>query len=574
MESYKAEVGKILGFYDFSSSPVIIHPQQVDNQHPGISEVHEKVHYELGTSTTYGFFQRMLKLIHEKLFNSPQEQIEYANLFSLFLEMAFKVHEGSASYQSLIMYHDIDASISSYKKMPQSYKKAVSMFETLLPSILDREHTGAGSIAAADLCNWISRSALNGPILKLLIMPDKLTDVSIILEDISPDLRLEKILAGLKNTNLIMQWQEDILTIWQDNIGKVSDSSKLYKADYDKLSYENFLEKYQQYIDNVDRYLGRQLEIALPTIEICNSDSERWKESEIFFESWKMFFKDNDLNYLNDQDYESSKNKKTVERTESAINVKVQSGNDIADTIIDNFWFLKYRRIEFNQIKDEILKISLNKDQLLIVAVYVHLGSSSISVLDGQSLAQDDYLFLSLRLALSKENKSDQETFATVVPKNKTQQVIEIYEKGNVVWKVDGRILNAALDKETIIPKFSAPLFIISESEDYQYICSDIEKFIIDGKQVFLILQKIGGQSNLDRSSTDICILCDRNKIKFKMYRITSTNWHFLKLKYSRRKDVIILDGSSKANFEVYKMEFGFMRSALFMVPQFTYGIF
>src|SRR6266849_811483 len=96
---FETELGRVLGFYDFSESASVVPPHIAGNT--WFTESHEQTHLRLASSTAFGFLQRLVALVARKSSPGDHEKSRFSELFRLLLGCSFNVHEGAANYYPL-----------------------------------------------------------------------------------------------------------------------------------------------------------------------------------------------------------------------------------------------------------------------------------------------------------------------------------------------------------------------------------------------------------------------------------------------------------------------------------------
>ncbi len=197
-QNFEQELSQILvGNYNIEKGIALSVDTDYEKIHTEAAHFHEWIHSELTDNSAYGHFQRLLMWGRQAIDVAPWSQY-FSEAFTRSMRPIFIVHEGLASYRSLVHYlhkDKRDAAQSYLKKLPRSYREALNLVLQVLPDPREIDFGLYDIVTLHAICVHLGVAVLNSPILPhymdmeaLQIQPLKYIDTD------TPDERLCRML--------------------------------------------------------------------------------------------------------------------------------------------------------------------------------------------------------------------------------------------------------------------------------------------------------------------------------------------------------------------------------------------
>lgn len=529
LNEFNAEVNKLLGYCDFKSPPHIIYR---DNPFIEYTQVHEGVHYQLIISTTHGTMLQVFAYLNQFL---PTTHKYYVWL-SLLVDIGRDVHEGAATYYSLLKYYfDTDKKVLEvYNTLDTYYKRTMSEYEVLLaPISLVAKHRYIHE--DQEICDLLARSALNMPFIDM----ETIEHTILVKEIFQPNIRLTKLLEQIRSKpKIINEWRRAIRKLQIEMLG--DSISNIHKAiiksktlpDYERASINS-----KKYYDSVNEYLTNSVIESFPSMQILNETSRKDK-TQAFINHVRDFFKSRGSSVFDKfimQSIEKSSPSEQIEKLHSP--VFSHEKNEMLDNIVDSSLSVDATNVPLDVFMSSMNRnLTSPRDYKLVVTLTCNINKKTLKWVDGSIVNYKDWILTAL-LILPHENKSYAKPFSTLIRNDELSSVVSIIDKMNTAWKLHSRHFNE-FGVTLECPAISSPVFVYSNREGLNDIINRIESN--RENKVYIYTNQI--RCNADTLINYMVIEQESSNVFF-IYRATDITRGMLFHKYQNDNSVIFESG-------------------------------
>lgn len=553
LDSYYQTMTLILGSNHPLQGSTLYSPSDTKNPHPTLTEIHEAVHSQLVTYTRLGFVEKLLAALQQSALRSKEDYHRFRLSLRLILEASFNVHEGCATFVSILLYLLSGKTKATALRlaMPGSYKLACGRFEQLLGH-LGEDRNIYSAMADSLLAEWIARSALNSSVLQAWSCPPRLLNLDRIPKEYNPDLRLDTILRSVRLNRRLPEWRRHLLVLIEANL----ETDRRLALLAPKPTPQLYLQ--------VANYIGPAIQSAVPELAIDNGYEQRGRAFTSFSRSWRQHFALQGKTYFD--------------------NISLQPADE--------------QQIAYAQIP-QVRRIDLEAETIRDASFLLPAEMISASLLPGylDSIASDHHTISSFlinilewRLTLPPSDpvpKNWALVRISVIPKRgclrcvrrlqvtmppaEIESVLRVIDRASTAWKVDELFLAASDVLNDKLLVLESPVFVISRDESLTNITTTVDRLAGQSGRAHLMFSAVGDGVNLsldEAATTCVCIICGMDRRRFHMYRVSPAACHLLTERFLEDTRVSCHTDTSSQ----YMQAFPDTHWSIFTVPYTVYG--
>ena len=276
---YKPFEQVLAGYYEFGNNYFVVLDSTM--KHRVFTSIHERIHINIGSSTTMGMFQQLLhSLLTFTKYDAKPAFVE--SMHRDCLQEVRTLHEAAATYDEFCSAkHYNYAGLDDMEKLlPLEYKRYRAIFQDFFPEEIP-------VWARGNLGYHLARFAMNNPILRdYCVLSNPLIDTFhdyITREDISPNVRLLTILNKIEEYGK-MSFFSDYLDCYNEY------SSQLHKAYEDRtLDNRRLTFSIQSKLLKVMESSIHKLDEHIPSITIGCVNADFVSKANSLVSNWKQF---------------------------------------------------------------------------------------------------------------------------------------------------------------------------------------------------------------------------------------------------------------------------------------------